>query len=106
MSSWIRRQLTLLPMNRSLRRTAYANATILVIEQGRTTFPALGRAKQMLDRVGAHTIGAVMDKVRTSAGAYSYEYGYYAASSNEGAGLEGQASTLEPKGSAYGSGQR
>jgi capsular exopolysaccharide synthesis family protein len=57
---------------------SFANGTLLVIEQGRTTFPALGRAKQMLDRVGAHTIGAVMNKVRASTGAYSYEYGYYA----------------------------
>ena len=61
---------------------AQANGTILVVEQGRTTFPALGRAKQMLDRVGAHTLGAVMNKVRASSGAYAYEYGYYASSSN------------------------
>src|SRR5207247_2147031 len=59
-----------------------ASGTILVIEQGRTTFPALGRAKKMLDRVGAHTIGAVMNKVRASSGSYSYDYGYYAAASD------------------------
>ena len=57
---------------------AYASGTILVIEQGHTTFPAVGRAKQMLDRVGAHTFGAVMNKVRASSGAYAYDYGYYA----------------------------
>jgi capsular exopolysaccharide synthesis family protein len=62
---------------------AYANGTILVVEQGRTTFPALGRAKQMLDRVGAHTLGAVINKVRASSGSYSYEYGYYASSSDK-----------------------
>ena len=56
---------------------AFASSTVLVIEQGHTTFAALGRAKQLLDRVGAHTIGAVMNKVRASAGSYSYEYGYY-----------------------------
>ncbi|MHB8589523.1 MAG: tyrosine-protein kinase domain-containing protein [Candidatus Dormibacteraceae bacterium] len=56
---------------------AAANGTILVVEQGRTTFPALGHAKQLLDRVGAHTIGVVMNKVRASAGSYSYEYGNY-----------------------------
>jgi capsular exopolysaccharide synthesis family protein len=61
---------------------AFANATILVVEHGRTSFPALGRAKQMLDRVGAHTIGAVFNKMRAQAGSYSYEYGYYAASSD------------------------
>jgi capsular exopolysaccharide synthesis family protein len=60
---------------------AYANGTILVVEQGRTTFPAVGRAKQMLDRVGAHTLGAVMNKVRASAGSYAYDYGYYSAAS-------------------------
>jgi receptor protein-tyrosine kinase len=57
---------------------ATANGTILVVEQGRTTFPALQRAKQLLDRVGARTIGVVVNKMRASAGAYSYEYGSYA----------------------------
>lgn len=56
---------------------AAANGTILVVEQGVTTFPALGHAKQLLDRVGAHTIGVVMNKVRASGGSYSYEYGNY-----------------------------
>ncbi len=56
---------------------AGANGTILVVEQGRTTFPALRHAKQLLDRVGAPTIGVVMNKVRASAGSYAYEYGYY-----------------------------
>jgi capsular exopolysaccharide synthesis family protein len=56
---------------------ASASATILVVEHGRTTFPALKRAKQMLDRVGAHTVGIVMNKLRASSGSYSYEYGYY-----------------------------
>jgi polysaccharide biosynthesis transport protein len=60
-----------------------ANGTILVVEQGRTTFPALGHAKQLLDRVGAHTIGVVMNKVRASAGSYSYGYGYYGTQSDE-----------------------
>jgi polysaccharide biosynthesis transport protein len=55
---------------------AAASATILVVEQARTTFPALTRAKQMLDRVGAHTVGVVMNKLRASSGSYSYQYGY------------------------------
>jgi Mrp family chromosome partitioning ATPase len=59
-----------------------ANATILVVEQGRTTVPALKHAKEMLDRVNAHTIGAVMNKIRASSPAYYYGYGNYAASSN------------------------
>ena len=60
--------------------SASANGTILVVEHGHTSFPALERAKQMLDRVGAHTIGVVMNKVRASSGSYAYDYGYYAAS--------------------------
>jgi capsular exopolysaccharide synthesis family protein len=56
---------------------ASASGTILVVEQGRTTFQALRHAKQVLDRVGAHTIGAVMNKLRARGGSYSYEYGYY-----------------------------
>src|SRR5439155_16383017 len=38
---------------------AHADATILVIEQGRTTFPALARAQQAADRVDAKIGGAV-----------------------------------------------
>jgi receptor protein-tyrosine kinase len=65
---------------------AAANGTLLVVEQGRTTFPNLQHAKQMLDRVGAHTLGVVMNKVRPSSGSYAYAYGYYASSSNGRAG--------------------
>jgi Mrp family chromosome partitioning ATPase len=61
---------------------AYASGTMLVVEQGRTTFPALKHAKAMLDRVGAHTLGAVMNKVHASSASYAYAYGYHAASSN------------------------
>jgi capsular exopolysaccharide synthesis family protein len=60
---------------------AAGNGTILVVEQGVTTFPALKHAKQSLDRVGAHTIGVVMNKVRASAGSYAYEYGNYGSAS-------------------------
>ncbi|MHB8688598.1 MAG: tyrosine-protein kinase domain-containing protein [Candidatus Dormibacteraceae bacterium] len=61
---------------------AGANGTILVVEQGRTTFPALRHAKQMLDRVGTHTIGVVMNKMRGSVGTYSYDYGNYGTQSD------------------------
>jgi len=57
--------------------SAQASGTVLVVEQGRTTFPVVNRAKQILDRVGAHTLGVVMNKVRASADAYAYDYGYY-----------------------------
>jgi len=76
---------------------ATADGTILVVEQGRTTFPALGHAKQLLDRVGAHTIGVVMNKVRASAGSYSYEYGNYGTPADQSAQREPrQRSESEP----------
>jgi capsular exopolysaccharide synthesis family protein len=59
---------------------AYADATILVIEQGRTTFPALTRAQQALERVDAKIVGAVINKLRsesTSYYYYNYQYGDY-----------------------------
>jgi capsular exopolysaccharide synthesis family protein len=59
-----------------------ANATILVVEQGHTTVPALKHAKEMLDRVNAHTIGAVMNKIRASSPSYYYGYGNYVSSAN------------------------
>jgi len=62
---------------------AAASGTVLVVEQGRTTYPALKHANQILDRVGARTIGVVMNKVRASRG-YSYEYGYGSTQSDNG----------------------
>jgi capsular exopolysaccharide synthesis family protein len=61
---------------------ASANATIVVVEQGRTTLPALKHAREMLDRVNARTIGAVMNKVRATSGSYYYGYGNYQLSAN------------------------
>jgi len=77
---------------------AAANGTILVVEQGVTTFPALSHAKQLLDRVGAHTMGVVMNKVRASAGSYSYEYGNYGTPPKQSAEREPQPpSESEPR---------
>ena len=77
---------------------AAANGTILVVEQGRTTFPSLEHAKQLLDRVGAHTLGVVMNKVRASAGSYSYEYGNYETPPDQhGKPAPQQASDSEPR---------
>ena len=61
-----------------------ASATILIVEQGRTAWPALTHAKQTLDRVKAHTIGVVVNKVRSSPGWYYYRYGDGQASSPNG----------------------
>jgi len=70
----------------------------LVVEQGVTTFPALSHAKQLLDRVGAHTMGVVMNKVRASAGSYSYEYGNYGTPPKQSAEREPQPpSESEPR---------
>ena len=79
---------------------AAASGTVLVVEQGRTTFPALKHAKEMLDRVGARTLGAVMNKVHSSAGSYAYAYGYYATSSNGQAGSDGSPVSESEAGTA------
>ena len=75
---------------------AQANATILVVEQGRTTYPALGRAKQMLDRVGAHVIGAAMNKLRSSSDSYSDNYAYYATAGDDPQGVDREKPGAEP----------
>jgi hypothetical protein len=50
----------------------------------------------MLDRVDARTLGAVINKVRSSGGSYAYSYGYYGTSSN-GTGAADSAEVLEPQ---------
>jgi tyrosine-protein kinase len=67
-----------------------ANATILIVEQGRTTWAALTNARQLLDRVGANTIGAVINKVRAKPGLYYYGYGSYGAPPTIGHTPEGK----------------
>jgi capsular exopolysaccharide synthesis family protein len=81
---------------------AAANATILVVEQGKTTLPALKHAKEMLDRVGANTIGSVMNKMRASSSAYYYGYGNYPASSN-GRAPKGKRQTEPTEAEEHGS---
>ncbi|GAC1658550.1 MAG: polysaccharide biosynthesis tyrosine autokinase [Candidatus Dormibacteraceae bacterium] len=58
---------------------AFADATVIVAEHGRTTYPALNHARQSLERVGANIVGVVVNKVKETPGAYYYRYGYYAA---------------------------
>jgi Mrp family chromosome partitioning ATPase len=74
------------------------------VEQGRTTWPALTHAKQMLDRVGANTIGVVLNKVRATSGSYYYGYGNYGAPSSNGragsAGSDGTPVSESEAGSA------
>jgi non-specific protein-tyrosine kinase len=60
---------------------AHADATLLVIEQGRTTFGSLIHAKNQLDNVGAHLPGVVINKLRATGGKYGYRaYRYYGSS--------------------------
>jgi tyrosine-protein kinase len=70
---------------------ASASSTVMVVEQGRTTFPALKHAKLQLERVNAHTIGAVLNKVKASGSGYYYGYGNYTTSPN---GHKPNAATL------------
>jgi polysaccharide biosynthesis transport protein len=56
---------------------AQADATLLVVEHGRTTYAALNHANEALKRVKARTIGAVINKVQASESQYYYyNYGY------------------------------
>ena len=51
---------------------SYAGATLFVVEQRRTTFPAVRNAVQSLERVGAHVLGAVVNKVVSTEAHYAY----------------------------------
>jgi polysaccharide biosynthesis transport protein len=62
--------------------TADADATVLVIEQGRTTYTAVLRAKQTLTQVGGNVIGVVFNKCQRGGDSYYYEHEYYTASSD------------------------
>jgi len=60
---------------------AEVDATVLVAEEGRTTYAALAHAKGALDRVSANILGVVINKIHAKAGSYQYyEYGYYPSS--------------------------
>lgn len=50
------------------------DGTILVIEHGRTSYPALLHAQESLDIVGAKVLGVVMNKVRPREGYYLHDY--------------------------------
>lgn len=58
-----------------------ADATILVIEAGRTTRQTAAKAKDALDRVGAKIAGVVLNKVKSEG--ETYYYGYHAADQQE-----------------------
>jgi capsular exopolysaccharide synthesis family protein len=62
---------------------ARCDGVILVVESGRTTYPALAHAREAIERVRGQILGVVVNKVRSGRGGYEYdgyyaEYGYYA----------------------------
>jgi Mrp family chromosome partitioning ATPase len=71
---------------------AEVDATVLVAEEGRTTYAALAHAKGALDRVSANILGVVINKIRVKAGSYHYyEYGYYPSSNGQQTNAEATA---------------
>jgi len=56
----------------------YTDATLLVVEHGRSRYPAIRTAKDSLDRVGARLLGAVLNKVPSREGYGYYNYNYSA----------------------------
>jgi len=53
-----------------------SGATLFVVEQGRTSWVAARNAVEALQRVGAHVLGAVVNKVMTPESHYAYYYRY------------------------------
>jgi capsular exopolysaccharide synthesis family protein len=53
---------------------SYADATLFVVEQRHTTYPAVRNAVHSLERVGAHVLGAVVNKVVKGEAHYDYYY--------------------------------
>jgi capsular exopolysaccharide synthesis family protein len=55
-----------------------ADGVVLVVESGTTSRGALNRVRQILDRAGANTLGAVLNKLDDRAdGYYTSRYRYY-----------------------------
>jgi len=61
---------------------SYADATLMVIEHGRATFPTVNRALRSLELVKARVLGAVLNKVPS--GEAGYHYYRYGASGDNG----------------------
>ena len=60
---------------------ASTDATILVVDTNKATYPAVQHAKQALERVGGKVLGYVMNKMKAAGGnyyydAYTYNYGH------------------------------
>jgi Mrp family chromosome partitioning ATPase len=64
----------------------YTDATLLVVEHGRSRYPAVRAAKESMERVGAKPLGGVLNKVpsREGYGYYNYNYSSNGRASNPG----------------------
>jgi tyrosine-protein kinase len=64
----------------------YTDATLLVVEHGRSRYPAVRAAKESMERVGAKLLGGVLNKVpsREGYGYYNYNYSSNGRASNPG----------------------
>jgi len=73
----------------ALLLSAHADATVLVVEQGRTAIPALIQTKAAIGRVGGRIVGVVMNKLHAERHGYDYysrNYNYsYGADSDDSA---------------------
>jgi len=67
-----------LPVTDACVAAAYVKAVVFVVGAGRVSRPAARRALEQLDAVGAHILGAVLNRADVERNAYYYRYaGYY-----------------------------
>ena len=65
----------LLPVTDAAALSARVDATLLVVSAGTTTRKEASRAVELLNQVGAKTIGTVLNGMKAEPG-YRYHYGY------------------------------
>jgi len=81
--------------------SALADGVVLVVESGATSRGALNRVRRILDRAGAHTLGAILNKLDDRVDGYyssRYRYSnyYYARYQRVSKGAEAGASDDQP----------
>ena len=67
----------LLPVTDGAQVATIADATLLVHRAGKTTRDQAARSIEVLDKVGRHPVGVILNMITRSASKYDYEYGYY-----------------------------
>jgi capsular exopolysaccharide synthesis family protein len=78
---------------------ATSDATIMVVDTNKATYPAVQHAKQALERVGAKVLGTVMNKMKAAGGSYyyyTYGYGYAHPNGKPAAGAAARATESAP----------